>query len=402
MTEPEATPSTATTSAPDGSGESAPDIPPISAAPPPPAAVETPVRARGRTLPSPVARRATVIGAGSFGTALAVLLSRAGLRTTLQTRSSEQATLLADERENKLYLPGVELPSQLRVEPVSAGVARADYVFLAVPSRGLGQAIAALQAGELGRRTAIVSVAKGLVPPDGRPPTTVLSAIFGAQRVACVGGPAHAQEMVRSGAGLVVACGDEELARTLAQMFTRAGVVCEQSNDPIGVELAGAAKNAAALAAGATEAQGANAAGAAAGHIFAEVWRYAEALGARPESMIGLAGIGDLVATALARESRNRRAGELLAEGVPALEIPTHIGQAVEALEWVPLLARTLEQAGVKAPVTSALGRLISGELPLDDWVALVRTTVPPPARWRRRPEPGFWRRLWRGLIRGR
>jgi glycerol-3-phosphate dehydrogenase (NAD(P)+) len=348
-----------------------------------------------------VARRATVIGAGSFGTALAVLLSRAGLRTTLQTRSSEQAALLADERENKLYLPGVELPSQLRVEPVSGGVARADYVFLAVPSRGLGQAIAALQAGELGRRTAIVSVAKGLVPPDGRPPTTVLSAIFGGQRVACVGGPAHAQEMVRSGAGLVVACGDEELARTLAQMFTRAGVVCEQSNDPIGVELAGAAKNAAALAAGATEAQGANAAGAAAGHIFAEVWRYAETLGARPESMIGLAGIGDLVATALARESRNRRAGELLAGGIPAAEIPDRIGQAVEALELVPLLAGTLEQAGVEAPVTRALSRLISGEMPLDEWVALVRTTVPPPARWRR-PPPGFWRRIWRGLTRRR
>jgi glycerol-3-phosphate dehydrogenase (NAD(P)+) len=358
------------------------------------------VRARGRTLPSPVARRATVIGAGSFGTALAVLLSRAGLRTTLQTRSSDQAKLLAQERENKLYLPGVELPSQLRVEPVSAGVARADYVFLAVPSRGLGVAISALQAGELGRRAAIVSVAKGLVPPDGRPPTTVLSALFGEHRVACIGGPAHAQEMVRSGAGLVAACGDEELAHTLGQIFTRAGVVCEQSNDPIGVELAGAAKNAAALAAGATEAQGANAAGAAAGHIFAEVWRYAEGLGARPESMIGLAGVGDLVATALARESRNRRAGELLAEGVPALEIPTRIGQAVEALEWVPLLARTLERAGVEAPVTSALGRLISGELPLDEWVALVRTTVPPPARWRRRPEPGFWRRLWRRISR--
>jgi len=349
-----------------------------------------------------VARRATVIGAGSFGTALAVLLCRAGLRTTLQTRRPEQAALLGSDRENKLYLPGVELPAQLRVEPVSEGVARADYVFLAVPSRGLEQAIAALRSRGLGRRTAVVSVAKGLVPPDGHPPTTVLSAIFGPQRVACVGGPAHAQEMVRSGAGLVVACVDEELARSLAQMFTRAGVVCEQSNDPIGVELAGAAKNAAALASGATEAQGANAAGAAAGHIFAEVWRYAEGLGARPESMIGLAGVGDLVATALARESRNRRAGELLAEGVPALEIPARIGQAVEALEWVPLLARTLERAGVEAPVTSALGRLISGELPLEQWVALVRTTVPPPARWRRRPEPGFWRRLWRALSRER
>jgi len=342
-----------------------------------------------------------VIGAGSFGTALAVLLARAGLRTTLQARTAEQAALLEEARENSTYLPGVELPTQLRIEPSSAGVARADYVFLAVPSHGLADVIAALGGAGLGRRTAVVSVAKGLVPPQGRPPTTVLSENFGARRVACVGGPAHAQEMVHAGAGLVAASSDEELARSLAQVFTRAGVVCEQSDDPVGVELAGAAKNAAALAAGATEAQGLNAAGAAAGHIFAEVWRYAEGLGARPESMIGLAGAGDLVATALARESRNRRAGELLAAGIPAAEIPELIGQAVEALESVPLLARALERAGVGAPVTSALGRLISGELPLDEWVALVRATVPPPARWRRRPRPGFWRRAWLRLSRG-
>lgn len=365
-----------------------------------------------------------MIGAGSFGTALAVLLARGGLRTTLQTRTPEQAVLLEAERENRVYLPGVELPAGLRVQDATAGVGRADYVFLAVPSRELGGAIERLRGtggdtggggggrgggsgqtgagGGLGPRAAVVSVAKGLVPPDGTPPTSLLSARFGAERVACLGGPAHAQEMVHAGAALVAASADEELARALAQMFTRAGVVCEQSNDPLGVELAGAAKNAAALAAGATEAQGLNAAGAAAGHIFAEVWRYAEGLGARPESMIGLAGAGDLVATALARESRNRRAGELLAAGVPSSEIPARIGQAVEALESVPLLGRTLERAGVQAPVTVALGRLISGELPLNEWVALVRATVPPPALWRRRPQPGFWRRVWRRLGSGR
>jgi glycerol-3-phosphate dehydrogenase (NAD(P)+) len=355
---------------------------------------------RARSLPTP--RRASVIGAGSFGTALAVLLSRAGLRTSLQTRTEEQARAMDSERENRKYLPGVELPSGLRIEATSAGVARADYVFLAVPSRGLGEVIAKLAESGLGRRTAVVSVAKGLVAPEGLPPTILLSERFGAHRVACVGGPAHAQEMVHHGAALVAACSEEELARSLAHVFTRAGVVCEQSNDPLGVELAGAAKNAAALAAGATEAQGLNAAGAAAGHIFGEVWRYAESLGARPESMIGLAGAGDLVATALARESRNRRAGELLAAGVPAAEIPGRVGQAVEALESVPLLARALLQAGVGAPVTGALGRLISGELPLDQWVALVRATVPPPALWRRRPTPGFWRRMWHSLSRRR
>jgi glycerol-3-phosphate dehydrogenase (NAD(P)+) len=344
-----------------------------------------------------------VLGAGSFGTAVAVLLARGGMRTTLQTRGAEQAQRLAEARENAVYLPGVELPRELRIEPASAGLGRADLVFLAIPSLGLGEVIDGLEAAGLQRRAAVVSLAKGLVPPHGTPPTVLLRARFGAERVACVGGPAHAQEMVRDGAGLVAASTSERLAQQLAAIFIRAGVVCEEADDPVGVELAGAAKNAAALAAGATEAQGLNAAGAAAGHIFAEVWSWAQQLGARPESMIGLAGTGDLVATALAPQSRNRRAGELLAQGVPAGEIPERVGQAVEALESVPLLAGALAAADVEAPVTTALGRLIAGELPLGDWVALVRATVPRPARWRRargRRSDGRWRAAWARLRR--
>jgi len=338
-----------------------------------------------------------VIGAGSFGTAVAVLLARGGLRTTLQTRTTEQATQLASDRENRVYLPGVELPRELRIESAEAGLARADYVFLGVPSTQLGTAINTLEQHGLPGRAAVISLAKGLVPPDGTPPTKLLAAKFGTTRTACVGGPAHAREMVSDGAGLVAASTEESLATAIAGVFIRAGVVCEESNDPIGVELAGAAKNAAALASGATERQGLNAAGAAAGHIFAEVYRWAEQQGARPESMIGLAGTGDLVATALAPQSRNRRAGELLAEGVPAAEIPERVGQAVEALETVPLLANALHASGIEAPVTTALARLISNELPLDEWVAVVRATVPPPARWRpQRPQvrPGFWLRF--------
>jgi len=284
------------------------------------------------------------------------------------------------------------LPRELRVEPMSAGLGRADYVFLGVPSRGLDEVMAGLEQAGLGRRTPVVSLATGLVPPEGLAPTQRLSHALGASRVACVGGPAHAREMVTEGAGLVAASFDAHLAATIASVFMRAGVVCEQSGDPVGVELAGVAKNAAALAAGATEAQGLNAAGAAAGHIFLEVWRFAELQGGRPESMIGLAGTGDLVATALAPQSRNRRAGELLAEGVAAADIPERIGQAVEALDMVPLLAAALEAAAIDAPVTHALNRLIAGELPLDDWVAQVRATVPAPARF---DSGAAWRRWW-------
>src|SRR4051794_1509109 len=260
-------------------------------------------------------RRAVVVGAGSFGTAVAVLLTRAGMRTTLQTRTAEQAKLLADERENKTYLAGVALPRELRIEPVGSGLARADLVFLGVPSRGLDEVINAVVSADLPRRTAVVSLAKGLVPPDGAAPSALLRSLFGSGRVAVIGGPAHAKEMVSEGAALVAASEDEALAASLAEVFIRAGVVCEQSNDPVGVELAGAAKNAAALAAGATEAQGLNAAGAAAGHIFKEVWRYAEGLGARPETFIGLAGTGDLVANAPA----------LLSLGVTRRGHPRHL-----------------------------------------------------------------------------
>ncbi len=182
-------------------------------------------------------------------------------------------------------------------------------------------------------------------------------------------------------------------------VFLDAGVVCEQSADPVGVELAGVAKNAAALASGATVDQGLNAAGAAAGHIFAEVWRWASQSGAQPESIIGLAGTGDLVATALAPASRNRRAGELLAGGVRADDIPTRVGQAVEALETVPLLAGALARAGVEAPVTTALARLIQGELPLEAWISVVRTTIPPKGR-RPRVRGGRWSRLIAWLAR--
>jgi glycerol-3-phosphate dehydrogenase (NAD(P)+) len=221
-------------------------------------------------------------------------------------------------------------------------------------------------------------------------PTVYLERLFSPSRVACIGGPAHAREMVESGAGLVCASHSEGLAHRIAEVFQQAGTVCEVSNDPVGVELAGAAKNAAALAAGATIKQGFNAAGMAAGDVFAEVLALATVQGARADTFVGRAGIGDLMATALAPSSRNRSAGELLAAGVPAAEIPERLGQVSEALETVSLLARACASAQVDAPVISALSKLIDGTLPLTDWVALVRTKQPEPARF----EGGLWRRI--------
>ena len=341
-------------------------------------------------------RRASVVGAGSFGTAVALLLVRAGLRTTLLCRTDEQVRQLSDAGQNERYLPGVELPERLKVRLLGAHddqFHRADLVFLAVPSAGLAPAVAELVRQGVARQAGIVSLAKGLVPPEGTPPTLALEQHFDPLKVACIGGPAHAREMVEHGAGLVCASHSETLARRVAEVFQRAGVVCEASSDPVGVELAGCAKNAAALAAGATEAQGLNAAGMAAADIFLEVLALAERSGARARTFVGRAGTGDLVATALAPTSRNRTAGELLGQGVPAAEIPERVGQAVEALETVPLLARAVRSAGVDAPILTALAGLIDGSLSIDRWVALIRAEQPAPERFRGRLA-AWWRKL--------
>jgi glycerol-3-phosphate dehydrogenase (NAD(P)+) len=328
---------------------------------------------------------------------VALLLERAGVRTTLLCRTEEQAERLIAARENEHYLPGVELPPALKIRVLGARddqFSRPDLVFLAVPSRGLGDALADIDRLGVAEGAGVVSLAKGLVPPNGMPPTLAIQRVFGDVRMACVGGPAHAREMVQTGAGLVCASHSEPLAHRIADAFQRSGVVCEVSDDPVGVELAGVAKNAAAVAVGATQAQGLNAAGMAAADIFLEVLDLATASGAAPRTFIGRAGTGDLVATALAPTSRNRSAGELLGEGVPAAEIPGRLGQAVEALETVPLLARAIEQAGLAAPVTSALARLIDGTLPLDEWISLVRAKQPPPARFGGPSTWNWWSRL--------
>src|SRR5579871_1831826 len=109
---------------------------------------DSPAATRSGRIARPTARRATVIGAGSFGTAIAIVLARGGLRTTLQAHTTQQATWLEQTRHNDAYLPGIELPAQLRIEPASAGLARADYVFLAVPAHALAELIPSL--GEAG------------------------------------------------------------------------------------------------------------------------------------------------------------------------------------------------------------------------------------------------------------
>jgi glycerol-3-phosphate dehydrogenase (NAD(P)+) len=318
----------------------------------------------------PPLRRAAVVGAGSWGTSIAVMLARAGIEVDLGCRTAEQAGVLAQTRLNDRYLPGVELPAKVRPVPArELELSRHDLVCFAVPAPSVPAAVAE-HAAAIAPRTGVLVVSKGLVPPLGTLPSAYVAERTRSSRVATLGGPAHAREALFGGASLVVGALDPGLGRQLRDALAAAGFDVSVTRDMSGVEFAGAAKNAAALAAAAAAPAGPNAAGAAAGKVFSEVERLARSIGCDGVTFTGLAGTGDLVATVLASGSRNRRAGELLAAGTPARDIAPALGQAAEAVGTVPLLAERAAAAGVDAPALTGLAGLIGGTVEPASWTA--------------------------------
>jgi glycerol-3-phosphate dehydrogenase (NAD(P)+) len=330
----------------------------------------------------PPIRRAAIIGAGSWGTSLAACLAGAGFEVDLGCRSREQAEELAATRENSFYLPGVELPDSVHVmRAAELELGGHDLVCLAVPAGSLPAALAA-HAERIPRRAGVLVLSKGLVPPLGLLPSAFAAERVNARAVAVLGGPAHAAEVLEHGASVVLASLDGSFAHQLSDALVLAGLDVSLTNDVTGVELAGCAKDVAVLAAAAAAPAGPNVAGAAAGKVFAEVDALARTRGGRSETFAGLAGVGDLVATVVATSSRTRRAGELLAQGVPAAEIGPALGQAAEAVDSIPLLISAARQARLSTPALDSLAALVEGRIEPEHWTAAVTAPAhPAPAR---------------------
>jgi glycerol-3-phosphate dehydrogenase (NAD(P)+) len=321
----------------------------------------------------PPMRRAAVIGAGSWGTAVAVLLARGGLEVQLGARTPQRAAELIEDGQNRAYLPDVPLPEAIDVRPAAQiELTGLDLIILAIPSKSLPAAVGAI-ADRAGDRSSILLLTKGLIAPQAQLPSEYVGERVRARAIASLGGPAHAAEAVSGSAALVLGSADPDLRAQLGEVFDRAGLVCERTADIVGVEMAGAAKNAAALAAAAAEPHGLNAAGIAVAEIWRECIACGIAHGGRAETFAGLAGVGDLTASMLAPTGRNRRAGELLGSGTPAAEIPALIGQASEGLDTTPLLADAVAAAGVEGQALEGLAKLIRGEVETEDWVAGLR-----------------------------
>ncbi len=330
---------------------------------------------------TPALRRAAIVGAGSWGTGLAVAFARAGIDVELGCRTAEQAGRLERTRVNEHYLPGVRLPDGIRVTTAGQlAFDRADLVCFAVPAAALPAAVGA-HAESIPAGAGALVLCKGLVAPNGMLPSAYVAERVHARAVACIGGPSHAADALLCGAALVVGCADEIYATQISRLLKDAGFDTTLTADVAGVELAGTAKNAAALAAAAAGVNGPNAAGAAAGKVFAEVDAFARHRGAHSDTFAGLAGAGDLVATVVAECSRNRRAGELLGQGVSAASIGDALGQSSEAMDGVGLLAQTLRREGVPSPTLDRLAALVDGTIDADAFTAGVTA---PGGRFRR------------------
>ncbi|WP_027459968.1 NAD(P)H-dependent glycerol-3-phosphate dehydrogenase [Deinococcus murrayi] len=298
--------------------------------------------------------RVPVLGAGGWGTALAVAVARAGGQATLWARRPDFAARLAEVRENREYLPGVTLPDAVGVtSDLAAAVEGTDFALVVVPSVGVPELLA-----ELPRSLGVVLCAKGLGPDGGR--LTDLARALGFGRVAVLSGPNHAEEVGRGlPAATVVASADEALARRVQAALVSPTLRVYTSRDEVGAELGGVLKNVIALAAGMSDGLrlGDNAKAALITRGLREMSRYLVSQGAQEDTAYGLSGLGDLVATATSRHSRNRAAGEAIARG----ETPAQGGQVVEGLRTAGLLDAWAAAHGHDLPIVRAVARVTSG-----------------------------------------
>ena len=303
-----------------------------------------------------------VLGAGAWGTTLAMLLAEAQRPVSLWTHSAEGAERLAHDRTNERYLPGVVLSPNVRVVTDDAYLAEPHrFYVLAVPSAHVRTTLRTL-GPHLHPGAPIVSVVKGIEQGSFRRMSEVIGEELPGRRVAALSGPNLAREIAAGKpAGSVVASRDAELAAEVASVLSSDRFRVYTNPDLVGVELCGALKNVVALAAGMVDGLGFGDSGKA-GIItrgLAEMSRLGVAAGAHPLTFAGLAGVGDLIATCMSPLSRNRRAGELIASGVPWPEAGERLTGVAEGVWTVDGALGLAASHGVEMPIAERVRAVV-------------------------------------------
>jgi glycerol-3-phosphate dehydrogenase (NAD(P)+) len=316
----------------------------------------------------PVGSKVAVLGAGSWGTAFSIVLADAGNEVSIWARREEVAASINDTHENTDYLPGIELPRAITATPdPEKALAGADVVVLAVPSQSLRENLTTfLPYAE--KDATFVSLMKGVELGTLKRMSEVIEEVgdIRSDRIAVVSGPNLAREIARrEPAASVVACADDDVATLLQKRVHSPAFRPYTSVDVLGCELGGAYKNVVALCVGMAVGLGFgdNTTASLITRGLAETARLAMRLGANPLTLMGLAGLGDLVATCSSPLSRNRTFGEKLGQGMTVEEIYASTRQVAEGAKSCSSLRELAARTGVEAPIVDSVDDVVQGRM---------------------------------------
>ena len=311
-------------------------------------------------------RNIGVIGAGSFGTALAMILSNKGHNVTVWARNRAQVEQMSLTRENKKYLPDVILPADLQfTADLESAAKEKDYLIFAVPAQSF-RGVFTEAAQYFNHEVPVINVAKGIEKGTLLRLSQVAKEILPDVNYIALSGPSHAEEVAREMPTTVVVAGDSHnLAVEVQELFNTERFRVYTNEDLLGVELGGALKNIIALGAGVSDGMGFgdNAKAAMMTRGITEMTRLGLALGADMTTFSGLAGIGDLIVTCTSMHSRNRRCGILIGRGSAPEKATEEIGMVVEGISTAEAAYALANQCGIEMPITECIYKVIHGEI---------------------------------------
>jgi len=302
-------------------------------------------------------KRIAIIGAGSWGTALAIVAARAGHEVTIWSRDPDVVTSINEQRVNSRYLTSASIPDRVNAtNEIARALDNASLVLLAAPSHAARELLTQMSPA-LDESAVIVSVSKGIEIETGKRISEIAKDVIGGSYpFVCLSGPSFAKEVVAGQPTAVVAASrDAAAARTVQADLSFENLRIYTNADIVGTELGGSVKNVMAIAAGMTVGSGlgANSVAALITRGLAEITRLARREGAQMETLMGLAGLGDLVLTCTGSLSRNRFVGEQLGKGIPLDEISAGMNEVAEGIKTTMAVKQLADRAGLEMPITN-------------------------------------------------
>jgi len=318
----------------------------------------------------------TILGAGSWGTALALYLARRGQTVRIWSIETSEINAMITDKANNRYMPGFSLPDQIQpMADLAEAVQDVEDIIVVVPSAGFRQTLQQLKP-LINTRNRIICAAKGLDTETGQLLSEVAEDVLGKEfKFAVLSGPSFAREVA---AGLpcavVIASHHHVFLNDLTQRFNSPVFRIYTSDDVIGVEIGGVTKNVIAIATGISDGMelGSNARSALITRGLAEIIRLGTALGGKLETFVGLSGLGDLILTCSDNQSRNRRLGLAIGKGRDLQEAEKEIGQVVEGKRNAELVAKLAERHGIDMPICETMWQILQGKITAKEAISIL------------------------------